>query len=84
MSGIIPTPRPTLAQLLALEERYPASTPAKEKAIDDLGIGAGRYYQLVNQMIDNPAAQAANPMTTNRLRRIRDAAVEARTTRLGR
>lgn len=36
-----------------------------------MGLTVTRYYQLVNQLADNPAALAAEPVTVKRLQRIR-------------
>ena len=34
-------------------------------------MSATRYYQVLNALIDNPAALAADPMLIKRLRRLR-------------
>jgi hypothetical protein len=34
-------------------------------------LSATRYYQVLNQVIDNPAALAAEPLLVRRLRRLR-------------
>ncbi|MEO6700949.1 MAG: DUF3263 domain-containing protein [Jatrophihabitantaceae bacterium] len=44
----------------------------KEAAIgEQLGMASTRYYQLLNQLIDNPDALAYSPVLINRLRRLR-------------
>lgn len=67
-------------QILAFEHRWWRHAGAKEQAIHDaFGISATRYYQLLNKLLDNPAALAAEPMLVGRLRRLRSA--QARTRR---
>jgi hypothetical protein len=52
---------------------------AKEQAIrDSLGMPATRYYQVLNALIDRPAALAHDPMLVRRLRRLRSARHGAR------
>ncbi len=46
---------------------------AKEQAIrDQLGLTPTRYMQLLNRLIDQPGALAYDPVTVNRLRRLRE------------
>ncbi|MGW2842087.1 DUF3263 domain-containing protein [Streptomyces sp. NPDC001493] len=60
--------------LLALERRSWAGPGAKERAIrEELGLSPVRYYQLVNALIEDRRALEADPVTVNRLRRVRDA-----------
>lgn len=67
------------ARLLNFEEHAPRSLGAKEEAIRaELGISPVRYYQRLNLLIDAPAAMAAHPTLTARLRRIRDQRAEER------
>lgn len=57
---------------------------AKEQAIRDrLDMGATRYYQLLNTLIDRPAALAHDPVTVGRLRRLRDRAQGRQARRAG-
>ncbi|MEU8998374.1 DUF3263 domain-containing protein [Streptomyces caniferus] len=60
--------------VLAVERRsWPGPGP-KERAIRErLGISPTRYYQLLNALLDDPRALAHDPVTVNRLRRVRDA-----------
>lgn len=47
---------------------------AKERAIrEQLGLSPTRYYQLLGALLDDPLALAHDPVTVNRLRRIREA-----------
>jgi hypothetical protein len=60
--------------VLAVERRGWSGPGAKERAIrEQLGISPTRYYQLLNALLDDPRALAHDPVTVNRLRRIRDA-----------
>ncbi|MHC0429637.1 DUF3263 domain-containing protein [Streptomyces sp. O3] len=62
------------AAVLAVERRSWPGAGAKERAIRErLGISPTRYYQLLGALIDDPRAQAHDPVTVNRLRRLRDA-----------
>ena len=55
---------------------------AKEQAIRDLfDMSATRYYQVLNALLDNPAALEADPMLVKRLRRMRAARQRARSAR---
>ncbi|MEV0225773.1 DUF3263 domain-containing protein [Streptomyces sp. NPDC050704] len=59
--------------VLALERRGWLSPGAKERAIrEELGLAPVRYYQLLNALLDAPRALAHDPVTVNRLRRVRD------------
>ncbi|MFD6528927.1 DUF3263 domain-containing protein [Streptomyces sp. NPDC060184] len=60
--------------LLALERRSWAGPGAKERAIrEELGLSPVRYYQLVNALIEDRRALEEDPVTVNRLRRVRAA-----------
>ncbi|MEO3750723.1 DUF3263 domain-containing protein [Streptomyces sp. B6B3] len=60
--------------VLDFEHRSWPGAGAKERAIRErLGISPTRYYQLLNALLDDPAALAHDPVTVNRLRRRRDA-----------
>ncbi|MBZ6230971.1 DUF3263 domain-containing protein [Streptomyces olivaceus] len=59
--------------ILALERRGFPGPGAKERAIrEELGLAPVRYYQLLNALLDDPRALTADPVTVNRLRRIRE------------
>ena len=59
-------------EILAFERRWWKHAGAKEQAIRDaFDLSATRYYQLLNGLLDNPAALAAEPMLVGRLRRLR-------------
>ncbi|MCP3768646.1 MULTISPECIES: DUF3263 domain-containing protein [Streptomyces] len=60
--------------ILALERRGFLGPGAKERAIrEELGLAPVRYYQLLNALLDDPRALAHDPVTVNRLRRVREA-----------
>lgn len=59
--------------------KYPG---AKEQAIKDLfDMSSTRYYQVLNQLIDSPAALAHDPMLIKRLRRMRAQRQKSRSAR---
>ncbi|MGV9991328.1 DUF3263 domain-containing protein [Streptomyces sp. NPDC003374] len=59
--------------ILALERRGFTGPGAKERAIrEELGLSPVRYYQLLNALLDDTRALAHDPVTVNRLRRLRD------------
>ncbi|GAA0489536.1 DUF3263 domain-containing protein [Streptomyces stramineus] len=65
--------------VLDLERQSWPGPGAKERAVRErLGITPTRYYQLLNALLDDPRALAHDPVTVNRLRRIRDARRERR------
>ncbi|MEU3857102.1 DUF3263 domain-containing protein [Streptomyces sp. NPDC028722] len=58
--------------ILALERRAFPGPGAKERAIrEELDLSPVRYYQLLNALLDDARALAHDPVTVNRLRRIR-------------
>jgi hypothetical protein len=60
------------ASILAFEKQWWRHAGAKEQAIkDQFGLSGTRYYQLLNSLLDNPAALAHDPVLVGRLRRIR-------------
>ncbi|MEW2189801.1 DUF3263 domain-containing protein [Streptomyces microflavus] len=65
--------------VLALERRSWAGPGAKERAIrEELGISPVRYFQLLNALIEDERALREDPVTVNRLRRLRAARRERR------
>ena len=68
--------------ILEFERHWWKYAGAKEQAIRELfDCSATRYYQLLNALIDNPAALQADPMLVKRLRRMRSARQRARSAR---
>ncbi|MFC7549738.1 DUF3263 domain-containing protein [Plantactinospora sp. GCM10030261] len=75
-AGTEPPAGPTLTererQILDFEGRWWRHAGAKEQAIrDTFDLSATRYYQLLNALLDNPAALVAEPVLIGRLRRLR-------------
>ena len=69
-------------QILEFERQWWKYAGAKEQAIRDLfDMSATRYYQIVNSLIDTPAALAFDPMLVKRLRRLRATRQKARSAR---
>jgi hypothetical protein len=66
-------------QVLAFERQWWRYAGAKEQAIRDMfGVSSTRYYQLLNALLDNPAALAYDPVLVQRLRRLRATRSRAR------
>ena len=83
----IPAPRaaeePALTeretQILAFESKWWKHAGAKEQAIrDTFGLSSTRYYQLLNSLLDNPAALEREPVLVGRLRRLRSTRARTR------
>ena len=59
-------------QVLAFERQWWRYAGAKEQAVRELfDMSPTRYYQVLNTLIDDPAALAYDPMLVKRLRRLR-------------
>jgi hypothetical protein len=59
-------------EILAFERQWWKFAGAKEQAIrDKFQMSATRYYQVLNALIDKPAALAQDPLLVKRLRRLR-------------
>ncbi len=70
------------SRILEFERNWWRFAGAKEPAIKELfDLTAPRYYQLLNDLIDREDALAASPMLVKRLRRLREARMQARTAR---
>lgn len=68
--------------ILAFERQWWQFAGLKEQAIKEMfGLSATRYYQVLNEVIDNPAALAADPLLVRRLRRLRTTRQKARSAR---
>jgi hypothetical protein len=69
-------------EILAFERQWWKYAGAKEQAIRELfDMSATRYYQVLNTLIDSPAAIEADPMLVKRLRRLRASRQRARSAR---
>jgi hypothetical protein len=59
-------------ELLEFEKQWWRRPGAKEQAIRDrFDLSPTRYYQLLNALLDRPAALAYDPVLVNRLLRVR-------------
>src|SRR3954447_963490 len=66
-------------EILAFEKQWWKHAGAKEQAIrDTFGLSATRYYQLLNALLDKPAAMERDPVLVARLRRLRWARARTR------
>ena len=69
-------------QIIAFERQWWKYAGAKEQAIRELfDMSATRYYQVLNALIDNPAALEVDPMLIKRLSRLRETRQRARSAR---
>lgn len=69
-------------QIIAFERQWWKYAGSKESAIKELfDMSSTRYYQVLNALIDNPAALAHDPMLVKRLRRLRASRQKARAAR---
>jgi Protein of unknown function (DUF3263) len=81
----IPAPRREVAltdreeEILAFEAKWWKHAGSKEQAIRDaFGLSSTRYYQLLNGLLDNPAALERDPVLIGRLRRLRSTRARTR------
>jgi hypothetical protein len=69
-------------EIIAFERQWWKYAGAKEQAIRELfDMSATRYYQVLNALIDNPAALETDPMLIKRLYRLRATRQRARSAR---
>ena len=69
-------------EIIAFERQWWKYAGAKEQAVRELfDMSATRYYQVLNALIDNPSALAADPMLIKRLHRLRASRQRARSAR---
>jgi hypothetical protein len=69
-------------EILAFERQWWKYAGAKEEAVRELfGMSATRYYQVLNALVDSPAALAHDPMLVRRLGRVRSTRQRARSAR---
>jgi hypothetical protein len=69
-------------EMLQFERQWWRRAGAKETAIRDLfGVPPTRYYQGLNALVDRPEALAADPLLVRRLRRLRSARQQKRSSR---
>lgn len=69
-------------EILLFERSWFKLQGAKEQAIrEQFDLAPSRYYQLLNALIDNPAALQQDPMLVKRLQRLRASRMRQRTAR---
>lgn len=69
--------------MLAFERQWWRHAGAKETAIRErFGQAPTRYYQALNALVEKPAALAADPLLVRRLRRLRAARGQRRSSHL--
>ncbi len=60
-------------RILDFEREWTRPAGAKDDAVrQEFGLTVTRYYQVLNTVIDSPAAIAYDPMLVRRLQRVRD------------
>lgn len=68
--------------VLAFERQWWKHPGGKERAIRELfDMSGARYYQLLNDLLDDPAAAREDPMLIKRLRKLRASRQRARQAR---
>jgi hypothetical protein len=68
--------------ILEFERQWWKYSGAKEQAIRELfGMSATRYYQVLNALVDHPAALSFDPMLIKRLQRMRSTRARNRSAR---
>ena len=69
-------------RVLAFEGRAWQHAGIKAEAIrEEFGISAARYYRILGDLIDSPAALRHDPMLVKRLQRMREARAATRARR---
>ena len=69
-------------RVLDFERQWWKYAGSKEQAVRELfDLSATRYYQVLNALIDTPAALRHDPMLVKRLRRMRSTRQRARSAR---
>ena len=69
-------------RILAFEGRAWQHAGLKAEAIrEEFGISAARYYRILGDLIDSPAALRHDPMLVKRLQRMREARAATRARR---
>lgn len=70
------------AALLDFEASWWSASGVKEVEIRErFDLSAPRYYQILNGLLDDPAALAYSPLLVKRLRRLRASRQESRSAR---
>lgn len=65
---------PRAREILAFEQQWFQYSGVKEQRVRELfGVSITRFYQELNAILDDPRALEFDPLTVNRLRRLRAA-----------
>lgn len=65
--------------ILDFEREWKRHAEAKEDAVrSEFGLTYARYYQVLNRIIDSPAALTYDPMLITRLQRMRETTTRTR------
>ena len=83
--SLVPTAEPTTglserdAAILAFEKSWWAADASKASEIRErFSMSTTAYHQILNGLLDDPAALAAEPLLVKRLRRLRESRQRAR------
>lgn len=69
-------------EILAFEREWWQHVGSKEIQVRErFGVSATRYYQMLNRILESPAAMAEDPMLVRRLQRMRAARQRQRAAR---
>lgn len=67
-------------RILDFEREWTRHAGSKDEAVQqEFGLTAARYYQVLNTVIDSPAAIVYDPMLVRRLQRVRETRTRERT-----
>ena len=70
-------------EILDFERSWWKHAGVKEQAISErFEMSATRYYQILNELLENPAAMAHDPILVKRLKRLRSYRQKQRVARL--
>jgi len=70
-------------RILEFENRWTKHSGRKsDHIIRELGMSRARYFQLLNAILDDPAALEHDPVVVHRLRKLRDERAAGRASRL--
>jgi len=70
-------------RILAFENMWTKHSGRKsDHILREFGISRARYFQLLNAILDDPAALEHDPVVVHRLRKVRDQRAASRASRL--
>ena len=81
-AGVVAGLTETELAILSFEKQWWQYPGTKEKTIREMfALSPTRYYQVLNEVIDKPAALVTDPLLVRRLRRLRASRQKARSAR---